>query len=435
MTSENEKKTKLAELITIKHGYAFKGSSMVDYATNEVLVTPGNFAIGGGFKSSKLKYHSGVIPDGYILEPGQLVVTMTDLSKESDTLGYSALVPDDDYTYLHNQRIGLVKIKDETVLDKLYLYFLMRSPSYRHEVLASSTGTSVKHSSPSKILNFEFVLPNINIQRKVAGYLYSLELKIANNTAMNQTLEKIAQRIFKSWFIDFDPVKANKEGVAFDGLSPEIQALFPNEFEESELGMVPKGWIPSTIGEEFDLVMGQSPKGTSYNEDAEGTVFFQGRRDFNFRFPSVRVYTTEPKKIAKQGDTLLSVRAPVGDVNIALEECCVGRGLAALRHKSNCSSLTYYTVANLKRIFDSFDTEGTVFGSINQKDLKSLKVIKMSEDVASAFSKVISPLDERIKQNTQNTICLERLRDRLLPKLISGQITVGEAQKELAEAI
>ncbi|EMI4253677.1 restriction endonuclease subunit S, partial [Vibrio vulnificus] len=200
MTSENEKKTKLAELITIKHGYAFKGSSMVDYATNEVLVTPGNFAIGGGFKSSKLKYHSGVIPDGYILEPGQLVVTMTDLSKESDTLGYSALVPDDDYTYLHNQRIGLVKIKDETVLDKLYLYFLMRSPSYRHEVLASSTGTSVKHSSPSKILNFEFVLPNINIQRKVAGYLYSLELKIANNTAMNQTLEKIAQRIFKSWF-------------------------------------------------------------------------------------------------------------------------------------------------------------------------------------------------------------------------------------------
>ncbi|EMB7843462.1 restriction endonuclease subunit S [Vibrio vulnificus] len=302
-------------------------------------------------------------------------------------------------------------------------------------LLKIATGTTFPNLGKDALNNFEVKIVNEEEAKFVGSIYQQIELKIANNTAMNQTLEKIAQRIFKSWFIDFDPVKANKEGVAFDGLSPEIQALFPNEFEESELGMVPKGWIPSTIGEEFDLVMGQSPKGTSYNEDAEGTVFFQGRRDFNFRFPSVRVYTTEPKKIAKQGDTLLSVRAPVGDVNIALEECCVGRGLAALRHKSNCSSLTYYTVANLKRIFDSFDTEGTVFGSINQKDLKSLKVIKMSEDVASAFSKVISPLDERIKQNTQNTICLERLRDRLLPKLISGQITVGEAQKELAEAI
>ncbi|MEZ8766384.1 restriction endonuclease subunit S, partial [Vibrio alginolyticus] len=205
MKSECGKKVKLSELITIKHGYAFKGSSMVDYPTSEILVTPGNFAIGGGFKSSKLKFHSGDIPEGYQLSPGQLVVTMTDLSKDSDTLGYSALIPDDGFTYLHNQRIGLVDIKDEKQIDKLFLYFLMRTPSYRHEVLASSTGTSVKHTSPTKIMDYAVNLPPINIQKKIAGYLYDLELKINNNKAMNQTLEKLAQRIFKSWFIDFDP--------------------------------------------------------------------------------------------------------------------------------------------------------------------------------------------------------------------------------------
>ncbi|NVH52243.1 restriction endonuclease subunit S [Photobacterium damselae subsp. damselae] len=355
-------------------------------------------------------------------------------STGTGTLGRVAQYWGENQTITVDSHVAILR-PDVEVIDPMYFGYLIKSKQQIIETLfTGSTGQT--ELDKDAVNDLECVVVEDKETQQFIGSLFkSVDDKIANTTAMNQTLEKIAQRIFKSWFIDFDPVKANKEGVAFDGLSPEIQALFPSEFEESELGMIPKGWIPSTIGEEFDLVMGQSPKGTSYNEDADGTVFFQGRRDFNFRFPSVRVYTTEPKKIAKQGDTLLSVRAPVGDVNIALEECCVGRGLAALRHKSNCSSLTYYTVANLKRIFDSFDTEGTVFGSINQKDLKSLKVIKMSEDVANAFSKVISPLDERIKQNTQNTICLERLRDRLLPKLISGQITVGEAQKELAEAI
>jgi type I restriction enzyme S subunit len=139
--------------------------------------------------------------------------------------------------------------------------------------------------------------------------------------------------------------------------------------------------------------------------------------------------------MADKNDTLLSVRAPVGDCNIALEVCCVGRGLAALRHNSGCSSLTYYTVQNLSRIFDKYDSEGTVFGSINQKDLKALKVIKSNKAIETAFSKVISPLDEKIKENTLNTQSLERIRDRLLPKLISGQISVGEVAQELAEAV
>lgn len=425
----------LKDLISIKHGFAYKGEFFSSEPTSEILVTPGNFSIGGGFKEDKFKYYNGPIQESYILKPGDLIVTMTDLSKESDTLGFSALVPDTKgVRYHHNQRIGLVDIKNKDLITKDYLYFLLRTNEYRHEVMASSTGTSVKHTSPTKILNFSFKLPPIEYQNDVAKRLLSFESKISNNTAMNSILEKIAQRIFKSWFVDFDPVKANAEGVTFDGLSPEIQSLFPNEFEESELGMIPKDWSASNIGKEFDVVMGQSPPGSSYNETGEGTLFFQGRRDFGFRYPAERVFTNAPKRLAKAGDTLLSVRAPVGDVNKALRDCCVGRGVGALRHKSGCESFTYYASKRLRNIFDNFDGEGTVFGSINQTELKALKIIAPSNEVMKKFNEIATPLDERIKVNTEQINSLTKIRDKLLPRLISGKITIQKAEELLEEA-
>lgn len=322
-----------------------------------------------------------VIKNGEILEPNEFIAPesydswmVRGLPKVGDVvltveapLGQVAQLTES-YVALA-QRVVTLRGK-EGVLDNTYLKYLLMTPKMQAALDGRSSGSTVKGIKQSELRKVELELPDIDTQRKVASILASLDSKIANNKAMNQTLEKLAQRIFKSWFIDFDPVKANKEGLPFDGLSPEIQALFPSEFEDSELGMIPKGWEAAPLGDEFKVVMGQSPKGSSYNEDSKGAVFFQGRRDFNFRFPSARVYTTEPKKMADKNDTLLSVRAPVGDCNIALEDCCVGRGLAALRHNSGCSSLTYYTVQNLSRIFDKYDSEGTVFGSINQKESK-----------------------------------------------------------------
>lgn len=118
----------LADVCSIKHGYAFKGEYFSDSITKDILLTPGNFNIGGGFKNDKLKYYDGPIDKNYILKPYDLIVTMTDLSKNGDTLGYSALVPKDDNVYLHNQRIGLIENINEEVIDKNYLYWLLRDP-------------------------------------------------------------------------------------------------------------------------------------------------------------------------------------------------------------------------------------------------------------------------------------------------------------------
>ena len=178
----------LADVCSIKHGYAFKGQYFSDSITKEIVLTPGNFNIGGGFKKDKLKYYDGPIDKNYILKPYDLIVTMTDLSKNGDTLGFSALIPEDNNIYLHNQRIGLVENINEKIIDKNYLYWLLRNPEYHHYVVSSSTGTTVKHTSPKTILKYEFELPSIKEQKFIGQILTNIELKIELNEKINKNL-------------------------------------------------------------------------------------------------------------------------------------------------------------------------------------------------------------------------------------------------------
>ena len=307
---------------------------------------------------------------------------------------------------------------------------------------------------------------------KLSGFDDKIEL----NRKLNQNLEQITQAIFKSWFVDFEPVKAKEHIRKLGGDSNQIERAaqaviagavnleniisnsnlanlhktiktkletksgcqtkeqqskladtakhFPDKFVESELGLVPEGWKISTVGDEFVLIMGQSPPGNTYNENKVGIPFFQGRRDFGWRYPTARVYCSKPKKFASIGDTLLSVRAPVGDINIAASNCCIGRGLAAIRHKSNCEMFTYHSIMNLKRQFKNFDSEGTVFGSISQKTLKTLKVVKPSISMVKNFTARLISSEKQIHNLEKQSHSLKKIRTILLPKLISGEITL-----------
>ncbi|MGC8494158.1 MAG: restriction endonuclease subunit S, partial [Syntrophobacteraceae bacterium] len=246
---------------------------------------------------------------------------------------------------------------------------------------------------------------------------------------MNQTLEAMARAIFKSWFVDFDPVRAKAAGQQVSGINPELATLFPAAFEDSEVGTIPNGWKPSQIGQHFRLTMGQSPPGSTYNETGKGLPFYQGRTDFGFRFPSHRVYCTAPTRFADPGDTLVSVRAPVGDLNMANERCAVGRGVAAIRFNGGCRSFTYYSVHLLGEHFNKFEAEGTVFGCINKGDFERLPFVAPSLNVITAFERLVSPLDDRIETNERQILTLISLRDALLPKLISGELRIPDAER------
>ncbi len=420
---------RIGDHIKIKHGYAFEGEGISDVDNGNILVTPGNFDIGGGFKSNKFKFYAGLIPDEYIFQAHDLVVTMTDLSKEGDTLGYPAFIPSNPkYTYLHNQRVGKVIFEDD-FFDKRFLYYLFCTDEYRHEVLASATGTSIKHTSPKRIEHFSATVPLSAEQKAVAAVLGVLDDKIELNRRMNATLEAMARALFKSWFVDFDPVRAKMEDKQPFGMDAATAALFPSRLVPSPLGDIPEGWSISNVGTEFDITMGQSPPGETYNESGEGLPFYQGRTDFGFRYPTRRIFCTQPNRVAEAGDTLISVRAPVGDINMAFEKCILGRGVGALRHKSKARSFTYYAIHSIQEDIKAFEADGTVFGSINKQDVEKLSIIKPSPEAIKEFEKIITSTDEKILSNIKEILELEKQRDYLLPKLISGDIRIPDAEK------
>ena len=323
------------------------------------------------------------------------------------------------------QRLITLRGKPD-LLNNTYLKFAMQAAFVQNQLKARSTGTTVLGISQRELRKVAIPLPPLPEQRRIAHTLGTLDEKIELNQQMNETLETTARAIFKSWFIDFDPVKAKIEGREPPFMDTETASLFPSALQNSPLGKVPKGWEVTTINEDFNLTMGQSPPGSTYNEDRKGMPFYQGRKDFGFRYPTRRVYCTTPKRFAEKGDTLVSVRAPVGDVNMANEKCCVGRGLASLRHKTGSRSYTYYTMQSLQEVFSRYEAEGTVFGSINKTDFQTLSQLSPPNEIIEAFERLIFPLDQSVENNENESRTLAQTRDTLLPKLLSGEIRVDE---------
>ena len=272
--------------------------------------------------------------------------------------------------------------------------------------LGRFSGQSAQPGLSAKFLsNLVVKVPDLLTQQEIAGVLSSLDAKIETNNKLNEKLEEMAQAIFKSWFVDFEPFKNQP-------------------FHKTELGMIPEGWEVGSLSDIATITMGQSPSGTSYNENGEGIIFYQGRTEFGFRFPSVRLYTTAPSRFAEVGSTLMSVRAPVGDINMALSRCCIGRGVASIKSNSECDSYIYYLMKSLKKRFDVYNGEGTVFGSVGRDSLRGMCVTIPPQSVISDFEMIVSKFDDRIKTNELESQRLASLRDTLLPRLMSGEIKI-----------
>ena len=241
-----------------------------------------------------------------------------------------------------------------------------------------------------KLNNFVNLISSISNGAILFSLISSIVIK--NSPLINNNLEQQSQAIYQQMFID----NASSD------------------------------WTEGTLSDIADITMGQSPSGSSYNEDGNGTIFFQGRAEFEFRFPAVRLYTTEPKRMACANDTLMSVRAPVGDLNVAHTDCCIGRGLAAIHSKNNHQSFVLYTMFSLKKQLDVFNGEGTVFGSINRNSLNEMPILIPSSEKLDEFEALVAPMDAAIRNNYDEICRLEQLRDSLLPKLMSGELDVSD---------
>ena len=321
---------------------------------------------------------------------------------------------------------GWLLLRDFRDIDKLFCYYLLLYEKPR--IVRQSSGTVFNNLKTEILKRHRVSIPRLPEQRAIAHILGTLDDKIELDRRMNETLEAMARALFKSWFVDFDPVRAKME-CRDTGWPKDIADLFPDRLVESELGLIPEGWEVKVLAECTDLTMGQSPPGSTYNGHGEGLPFFQARSDFGFRYPSNRRFCTAPNRIAQPGDTLVSVRAPVGDINLAWDRCCIGRGVAALRHKSGSMSFTYYSTRTIQTTLREYEHTGTVFGAINKSQFEALKVIEPDPSIVDAFDSCARPLDARIKSNTRESLSLTALRDALLPRLVSGKLRVKDTER------
>jgi len=427
----------LGDLVDIKHGFAFKSSNFSDEPTNDILLTPGNFAIGGGFKYDKLKYYDGDVPEEYILNPGDLLVTMTDLSKQADTLGFPAIVPEThEMRYLHNQRLGLVEIRQGIQVDKVYLFYLLCSREYRHEVIAGATGTTVKHTAPKRIAAFKFLLPPYDEQRAIAHILGSLDDKIELKRQMNETLEAMARAIFKSWFVDFDPVRAKMEG-SDPSLPDEIAALFPDSFEDSEIGPIPKGWKVKEIRECCSKIQnGGTPKRSESDYWTPGTIPWLTSGEVR----QTLITTTEnmiselglkkssAKWLPKNSAVVALYGATAGQVALISSKMTTNQAVCGLIPKASFRYFNYLSLDRSVEILANL-ARGSAQQNISKGIVETTKVIIPRADILESFDHVASPMFDKWIANLQESKSLASLRDTLLPKLISGELHVPNAEE------
>lgn len=399
------KEVRLGDIVSIKSGLAYKGA-FIGKGEN-ILLGMGCVSFKDKFLFSGARPYEADCDDKYCVEPGDIVLATRQQSDNLPILAMPAIIP----SSLKAKKIiygtNLYKVENHSEVTNDFLFWQLKTPDYIDYISSVKTGSVVRMVTKKNVEDYVFRCPPKEVRDRISKLLWGLDRKIELNNKINADLEEMAQAIFKNWFVDFEPFKDGK-------------------FVDSELGMIPEGWKVGRLEDIAEITMGQSPAGNSLNENREGMMFYQGSSDFGFRFPSIRVFTTEPKRLAVANSVLFSVRAPVGDINVAKEECCIGRGVASIKSKSSHDSYLFYTMKSLHKLFDSFDGEGTVFGSINKKTLSAIQILLPSEGIVEQFNDVASSFDNRIRCLSEESSRLSTLRDTLLPRLMSGEIEVPE---------
>ena len=405
------KKLKLKEVSEIYGGYAFKSK---DFGVGENLVVkikdikPPIIDVENADKVDVSKYSTQKL-EKFKVFPDDIVIAMT-----GATIGKVGRNKSGRTVFL-NQRVAKINPNFKEDLD--FIYYCISNTVFLEYVLNNVDSKSAQANiSHFGIGNFEINWYDRETRQKIAKVLTCLDDKIFINSQINQELEVMAKTLYDYWFVQFDFPDQNGKPYKSSG----GKMVYNSELKRE----IPEGWGVEKLEKIANITMGQSPKGTSYNEVGEGMLFFQGSTDFGWRFPVARQYTTEPSRIAEEDDILLSVRAPVGTLNIADTRCCIGRGLAAINSKVGANSYIFNVMQDFKKLFDMINSVGTTFGSITKDDLYSLQLVYPPTELLMEFDQLVKSFDREIKNRSRQNQELNQLRDWLLPMLMNGQVKV-----------
>ena len=413
---------RLGDLLEIKHGYAFLGEHFANAGTHVVL-TPGNFLEEGGFKekSDKAKWYNGPIPNDYVLNEGDVLIAMTEQAE--GLLGSSAIIPRSGL-YLHNQRLGLVQVRDCRSTDAHFLYYLFNHKPVRQQIRGSASGTKIRHTAPSRIAQVKVRVPPPGIQRRIAGILSAYDELMENCQRRIRILEEMARALYREWFVRF----------RFPGHEkvPRVN---------SSLGPIPQGWEAVTFTGIADVLSGGTPK-TDVPEFWDGTIPFFTPRDAPdcFYVLDTDKHTNElglskcASELYPKDTVFITARGTVGKVAMPSVPMAMNQSCYALRGKPGIPQ-RFLFLMTLKQVdYLKTNTGGATFDTIVVDTFRRMDVTKPPCDLIARFAHQTDAIFEEINNLARKTENLRRTRDLLLPRLLSGQVSLDvSAVEDVAE--
>lgn len=347
--------------------------------------------------------------------------------------GETAFVPPN-FKCALGQNLVILRSNGTRVIPE-FLRWLVRGPYWNEQVQTYlNVGAVFDSLKCQDVPNFRLPIPPLPEQRAIAHILGTLDDKIELNRQMNETLEAMARAIFKSWFVDFDPVRAKAEG-RDTGLPKEIADLFPDSFEETEMGEVPKGWHVSSIGDLAEVVGGSTPSTKEHAYWDYGTHYWATPKDLSsLSFPVLlsteRLITDAglseiSSGLLPKGTVLLSSRAPIGYLAVTEVPVAINQGFIAMKPKKDVSNLFILLWASFAHEDILSRANGSTFLEISKSNFRPIPIATPTVDVMNAFDKQVRPLYEKIVEHEIQSHTLAELRDTLLPKLISGELRVA----------
>jgi type I restriction enzyme S subunit len=369
---------------------------------------------------------------GVVLEQGDLLLNITG---DGITFSRSCAVPDDILPSCVNQHVAIIRL-DPAVADSGFILSYLTHPVVKSYIESFNAGGSRRAITKGHIESFQVALPPQYEQRAIGQILGALDDKIELNQRMNETLEAMARALFKSWFVDFDPVRAKAEGHD-PGLPKPIADLFPARLVDSELGEIPAGWDVSTIADLAGIVGGSTPSTTSPAFWQGGQHYWATPKDLSSLSTPVLLGTERKitdagvaqigSGLLPAGTVLLSSRAPIGYLAIAQIPVAINQGFIAMIPKKKVSQLFLLLWAEWAHDEIISRANGSTFLEISKANFRPIPIVSPPPPIFNAFDRLARPVFARVVSNERECHALAKLRDSLLPKLISGELRVNRA--------
>ena len=396
----------LGDGIHIKHGYAFKGEYFTDIG-QYIVLTPGNFFEAGGFRArpNKDRAYSGSFPEDFILSENDLIIAMTEQGE--GLLGSAALIPESN-RFLHNQRLGLLDHINKNIFDRLYLYYLFNTRSVRHQISGSASGTKVRHTAPDRIYRVKVKVPDPQTQRKIALALKNYDDLIENNRRRIQLLERSLYLLYKEWF---------------------VHLRFPSHEHSKIVDDIPEGWGKAALKEL--AIVNQSSINSSFQGQIEyidissvTTNSINQTTILNFEDAPSRA-----RRIVKHGDIIWSCVRPNRESYAVIwnppDNLIVSTGFAVITPKSVPTSFLFYAITTPEFVgYLANNARGAAYPAVTASDFENAQITFPQDNLLNLFDEIATPVFTQINTLRQQSKKLQQARDLLLPKLMSGAISV-----------